>query len=619
MAAQQEHSYELDPVTITAGWYPEPQSATGRDIQVITGRQLALLPVHSIDEVLRYLPGVEVQARGAMGAQSDIVIRGGTYQQVLVILDGIRLNDPVTGHFSSYIPVAPAEIERIEILKGAASAIYGTEAVGGVIQIITKTFAGTTQKEASLQATAGNYGLWGVQGGLGWKGKTTAVNAGLLTNHAAGPEQRGTTGFFDLTTVSVSVSQKLGNYWTLNGRVATDYRSFAAQNFYTSFRSDTATEKVASWWSQVQAAYQKGRWTLRADAGYKKLNDVYTFSPTAAANENTSALVQGLLLATAQIRTNSRLSIGTQFLSKNMESNDRGNQHLTQQGLFAIYRQDFKNLHLEPALRVELHPRFGIQWLPQLNTSWVRRQVTLRGSVGRTIRDADFTERFNNYNKPLVKSGSIGNPALTAERALSYELGTDWQLKKSLKLSATAFRRDQTNLIDFVPTPYAEMPRKENLISGGNYALAQNIASVHTSGLEFCIAGSRRRKNHQLEGSAGFVWLKSEGINGTPGFYISSHARFLVNGFITYRYRLLTLSATFLHKDRQTFEAPAIEAQVKPAYTTLGLRGEFAVKHWIGVFIQADNISNSHYSDLLGAQMPGRWWSGGLKLIHRRK
>src|SRR3978361_2092596 len=119
---------DLDPVTVTASIAPIATSKTGRNITVIKGEQLDKQPIHSIDELLKYLPGIEVQQRGPMGAQSDIIIRGGTFQQVLVVLDGIRLNDPLTGHFSSYIPIAPAEIERIEILKGAASAIYGTQA-----------------------------------------------------------------------------------------------------------------------------------------------------------------------------------------------------------------------------------------------------------------------------------------------------------------------------------------------------------------------------------------------------------------------------------------------------------------------------------------------------------
>src|SRR3954447_9280061 len=85
---------ELDPVTITSSLQPVSASASGRNIVVIKGEQIAKLPVHSLDELLRYVPGVEVQMRGPMGAQSDIVLRGGTFQQVLVIIDGIRINDP---------------------------------------------------------------------------------------------------------------------------------------------------------------------------------------------------------------------------------------------------------------------------------------------------------------------------------------------------------------------------------------------------------------------------------------------------------------------------------------------------------------------------------------------
>jgi len=132
---------ELNPVTITATLQPLPVSRTGRNIISIPGDYFDKLPVHSIDELLRFVPGVEVQMRGPSGSQSDIVLRGGTFQQVLIILDGQRLNDPNTGHFNSYIPIAPTEIEKIEILKGASSAIYGSEAVGGVINIITKSFS----------------------------------------------------------------------------------------------------------------------------------------------------------------------------------------------------------------------------------------------------------------------------------------------------------------------------------------------------------------------------------------------------------------------------------------------------------------------------------------------
>src|SRR4051794_1671696 len=168
---------ELDPVTITSSLQPVSASASGRNIVVIKGEQIEKLPVHSLDELLRYLPGVEVQMRGPMGAQSDIVLRGGTFQQVLVIIDGIRINDPNTGHFNSYIPIAPAEIDRIEVLKGASSAIYGAEAVGGVIHVITKTFAakkGQKVRQLTAQGTAGEYGLLNGQAGGFYQNNNTS-------------------------------------------------------------------------------------------------------------------------------------------------------------------------------------------------------------------------------------------------------------------------------------------------------------------------------------------------------------------------------------------------------------------------------------------------------------
>ena len=94
---------DLDPVTVTASINPLKASQTGRNLIVIGGNRFAQLPVHSLDELLRYLAGIELQARGPFGSQSDITLRGGTFQQVLVIVDGVRVNDANTGHFTANI------------------------------------------------------------------------------------------------------------------------------------------------------------------------------------------------------------------------------------------------------------------------------------------------------------------------------------------------------------------------------------------------------------------------------------------------------------------------------------------------------------------------------------
>src|SRR5690606_11673822 len=213
----------LDPVTVTASVNPMQISRTGRNIMVIKGEEFKSLPVHSIDELLRYIPGIEVQLRGSMGAQSDIVLRGGTFQQVLVVLDGMRLNDPNTGHFNSYIPIVPSEIERIEILKGASSAIQGTDAVGGVINIITRSFAAKQNEEktnVSAGISAGEYAFLNADAGFFYSKNNLSVGGGVLTNNAGGVAQRGTKGFFHNTTASLSANYHLNAKWNIAYRTA---------------------------------------------------------------------------------------------------------------------------------------------------------------------------------------------------------------------------------------------------------------------------------------------------------------------------------------------------------------------------------------------------------------
>ncbi|TAD85804.1 MAG: TonB-dependent receptor [Bacteroidetes bacterium] len=614
----QDTTNTLDPVTITAGIQPILASQTGRNMLVLDGRQFDKLPVNSLDELLRYVPGIEVQARGPMGAQSDIIIRGGTFQQVLIILDGIKLNDPLTGHFNSYIPIAPAEIDRIEVLKGAASAIYGTEAVGGVVHIITKSFGRTTKKHtANAQVMAGEYGLLNVQAGGTYAGPKSMISAGVLSNHATGQPQRGTRGFFDLTTASASWSTALNTKWTLAARLAYDRRSFAAQNFYTSFASDTATETVKTWWNHAQASYKTNKLNWQTSVGYKAVDDNYKFNRALTPNQNNSSVLQMLSTLDVKWGKTGTLTVGGQYVQKEIQSNDRGNHAVWQNGIFAIWHQQVgKLLYINPALRFDYNSRSGGQWVPQLNVAYHLKPVQLRGSVGRTIRDADFTERFNNYNRTGLRSGSIGNPDLTAETAWNWELGADWRLGNAFKLATTFFERQQRNLIDFVTTPYANMPRQQNLVPGGLYALASNIGAVQSRGLEADLQWHKLFGNgHSLQANLGLLWLKSQLPSGKePGFYISSHARFLTNWSVVYKYKWLIMSLNGVYKTRAERAATSpLILPVSPRYMVANARVETRIKTKIGLFLQVDNVGNVRYSDILGSVMPRRWAMAGLK------
>ncbi|HJW17903.1 MAG TPA: TonB-dependent receptor [Flavisolibacter sp.] len=617
----QEKDINLDPVTITSSISAERTSKTGRNIYVIKGEQFYNLPVNSIDELLRYLPGIEIQSRGAMGSQSDIVLRGGTFQQVLVIMDGVRLNDPNTGHFSSYFPVIPSEIERIEILKGASSAIYGSEAVGGVINIITKSFAAksdTHYRNSIAQLSSGAFGLLNASAGYYNNNGKTAIGFGLLTNNATGQQQRGIKGYFHNNTATISLSHFFNDNWQLSLRSSYDNRKFAAQNFYTNFVSDTAEEKVSTTWNQVQLTHHSQKNTQRLNAGYKFLNDNYSFNPHSIHNQNKSELYQVGITNECKIRPQATIVYGGQYLNKQIASNDRGNHALGQVGLFVLANQKIGNyFSVSPALRMEWVENAGWELLPQMNVSYKKELFQLRGSVGKTMRDADFTERFNNYNKTIVSSGKIGNPFLLPERSFSYEGGVDLYPANSIKLSFTYFQRKQTKLIDYVLTPYNEMPRKENLIPTGSYYLAKNIAKVNTRGVEGELQFAKTiNPSQELFLTVGSLWLHSSESDTVPSLYLSSHARYLVNFTTQYSIRKFSISFSGIYKDRQPQgDAPPAITKLTNNYFLLNTRAEYFIKNkTLSVFAQVDNVFNKNYSDLLGAPMPGRWIMGGIKI-----
>lgn len=616
--ANGQDTITLDPVSISASLKPVTVSRTGRNIVVIKGEEFNKLPVHTVDDLLRYLPGIEVQARGPMGSQSDIVIRGGTFQQVLVVLDGLRLNDPNSGHFTGYIPVAPSEIDRIEIVKGASSAIYGSEAVGGVIHIITKTFVAKQhedKKQLALQATGGEYGLWGINAGGHYQKKHTAVSAGIVSNNADGQQQRGTTGYFNNNTASFSVGHYFNEKLHVSVRSAYDKRKFSAQNFYTTFKSDTANETVETFWNQLNLTYKKGSNKFSADAGYKQVKDRYAFNSAGAPNRNTSTLLQLSGSYEHVLSVNTSLTGGIQVQNKKIISNDRGNHQLIQAAGYFVLHQSFGSLSIMPALRVDHTENSGTELVPQLNISYKKNDLQLRGSAGKTIRQADFTERYNNYNKTFVASGSIGNPNLEAEHSFSYELGADLFVKNIFKISATAFKRDQQQLIDWTPTPYNQMPRKNNLSPTGIYALAKNIAKVNTSGFETDIQFTKRINTSQkIWAMLGFLWLDSKSSDSIPSFYLSSHATFSSNFSVAWENKFVAISVNGIYKKRRAQSAAAINAALSPQYFVMNTKAEIFVWKRSSVFFQADNLFNKNYSDLLGSQMPGRWLMGGVKV-----
>jgi len=608
---------QLSEVVVTASMLPQQEKETGRNIVSIKGSSLQNLPISSIDELLKYLPGIETQQRGPAGTQSNIIIRGGTFQQVLVIIDGIRINDPLTGHFNSYIPLHPEDINRIEIIKGAASAIYGSDAIGGVVNIITNGLQQKNNHKLSVGSKWGSYNSrsnnfwWGVQKEK-WK-----LSVSSQQNKADGENLRGTSGYYNNSFYAANFNYAFASNWKLHILYANDSRDFNAQNFYTTFKSDTASEIVKSNWTQMGLSKQYTHKIVKFDVAYKNLSDRFRFNPAGSFNENKTSLfvAQGSVQFTRN--TNHQIVTGAQWIHKKIRSNDRGNHDLAHGAAFLIATHKLpKNIFINESLRIDWDQNYGWIIIPQINGSWVNGNLTTRASIGKGVRDADFTERYNNYNKSIVTSGSIGNPYLQAEKSWSYELGADYRMGPNFKWGATLFMRDQNNLIDWTPTPYPMMPRQSNLVINGSYSLATNVSSVKTKGIETDLTYNKKwGEDYELNLSTGLVWLSSTSPNKTPSFYISSHARFLWNEQIIFRARKLQLSVNSVYKIRNTQTASAINATLSPNYFLVNSKCAYLFNKRKGnVFLEVTNLTNTAYSDLLGAIMPSRWIAAGFQL-----
>lgn len=617
-------SMDLDPVQITGSLQEKRIRETGRNIVILDKESLQKIPGNSLDEILRFIPGIEVQMRGPAGAQADFVIRGGTFQQVLVLIDGIRMNEPLTGHFNSYIPVLKEEIQRIEVLKGAAASIFGPDAVGGVIHIITqKSFDEKKQERIQADIKRGTYGLshQSISGEINHP--KTSLFIGLQQNKADGQPLRGTIGFVETDLYSVRLAKKFSHDWQLLIRGAVDRRNFNAQNFYTNFLSDTAKESVNSTWQQASLTKSNSKADYYLLVGARQLRDEYIFRPGAAANDNRTQLFNTDIRQIQKLKwQQAKWTTGVQLFNKVIRSNDRGNHSHQHLGLYSsLMHQPLKGLFLTEGVRLDWDQSYKWNFIPQFNASYIMHDIAIRGSIGKGVRDADFTERYNNYNKTIVTSGRIGNPALRAERSLNIEIGADFFLNKPVQVHATLFRRNQTNMIDWVQTKFENMPRRSNLVNNGVYALAMNIANVNTNGAEIDFNGTHQlSKTMKLRWNSGLTFIDVAAADNISSLYLSNTANMIWNNNIQLSHTRGIFSISTLYKNRAEQKTNNLTVSVSKSFLLVNLRADAYVwKKKASVYGQVENIFDIKYADFLGAKMPGRWLMLGIRFTLERE
>lgn len=619
----------IDTVEVSSAQIPLRIQETGRNITVITPRMIRELPAVSIDEILQLIPGVEIQSRGGFGVQANIIMRGSTFTQTLILVDGMRLNDPLTGHFNGYIPVVKEEIERIEVLRGPAAAMYGPDAVGGLIHIVTKTFAGTVEEGISGMAEVG-YGsnshvlaetaVIGAKEGFSWslaamtsRSDGEAIEARVLEDQTVlDPFHT----FFNLNTVGGSLAWTIKPGWRLMARSSLDYRNFNARYFYSNIPADESTETVAQSFSVVHLEQTTGKRRSDLQMAYKYNSDVFEFSPRfPSTNEHTTQYANLLTNHLWELRDGLMVKAGAQVDHRQIESNDRGNHSDWHAGVYtmAMYRPA-PNMHLTGSLRADQDQNYGLEVLPQLNASWIKGRWVLRAAAGRSIRAADYTERFVSNNLPNLTPGrSLGNPDLMAEVSWSQELGFDVQLGEGLQVKTTGFFRQSERLIDYVPTASSAIGEVGDLQPDATYFFATNITDVKTRGLEMELTYSAElSESARINLMAGYTYTETGNRDEVVSVYIANHARHLATWSARYQWKGIGINLSALYKARDARAIEAIGAALTPDYLVWNTRLSSAVGKKVTLSFQVQNIFDVDYQNILGAPMPGRWLIGSV-------
>lgn len=626
-SAWSQLSEDIDTILVAANQLPTTIRETGRNVTIIRPEQIRRMPAVSIDELLQFVPGVEVQSRNGFGAQADILMRGSTFTQVLVLVDGVRLNDPLTAHFNGNIPVANEEIARIEILRGPSAAMYGPDAVGGLINVVTKTFSGNNRGgwNGGAEVGIGSNAQVLARGQVSSKSDGVSFSLAGQFNKSRGeliPEVTGDDlflesyrNYFDIRTFGAALMLDMKNQWKLKLRSSYDYRDFSARYFFTSSPFDKSTEKTTNSFNIIKLEKIRKNSSSDFQFGYKYNTDVFIFSPDfASTNSHKTHFVN--LLSNHLFNINEKLILksGLQLDRRSIKSNDRGDHYDWHGGVYIMgLVKPVEGLNLSASLRADYDQNYDFEILPQFNFSYLIDQWVIRGSVGRSIRAADYTERYVSNNLPMLTPGrNLGNPDLLAESSWSEELGFDLPLSRKWKVKITGFLRQSEQLIDYVLTNESEIGNIGDLQSGADYFFARNISKVNTKGLELeSVFRQRFGVKSAWQIITGYTRQNTTNAQGVASVYIANHAKdlFTVSSLLDFGDFRFTLSG--LYKNRNARIAQAINSDLGADYMLWNMKAGYTLKQY-SLSVQVQNIFDESYQNILGAPMPGRWFNLSL-------
>lgn len=586
-----------DSIVVTASRYPEEARYTGRRVAVWTARDVQRLPVTSADDLLRTVAGVDVQSRGGFGIQSDLSIRGSGFNGVLLLLDGAPINDPMTGHFLADLPVPLSEIARVEVLRGPAAAVYGPDAMGGVVQLFT--YAGLhagpsapARVEGSVRA--GEHALYDVDVSASGGGASYFLDAASAWQGTDGEPVGGGAARTDFRrrVHTGAASLRVGNA-RIFSRVGWDDRDFGAYHFYTPFPSDTARESTSTLWSQLRV--QAGGWTGHVHA--KQHFDRYVYNPGTPANEHTSRMVNAYGSRQWTLSESVTFSSGLEGGLRGIDSNNLGRHQDASAGAFAAARWRNGPLGVRAAGHGGYDPAYGFELTPQVYGALDGGRILLHAGIARAVRAPNYIERYFNTTLASPRGRSLGHPDLHPERAWSVEGGASISAGRGVRLHATAFRRVTRDLIDYAMTSPQD-----------TVFLARNLHRVRARGVEAEVEARGRIRTAEAVLTTAYTYLDADlgDVDGGVSFkYALTHARHLLQSALALRQGPFEIGGRGLYKDPIDGDAYFV-AHLRAGYVHPVPPGRLTIS------TELRNVFDASYSDVFDAPMPRRWWMAGI-------
>lgn len=552
-----------------------------RSVEVLAPRQISAF-VDSPVDLLRSDASLNLQARGQEGVQADLSIRGTTFEQSLILVNGMRVNDPEAGHLNLDVSMPLDAVTRIDVLHGSGSTFYGSDAIGGAVNLLTGPPApGTT---LVMRSGAGNYGS--LENHL-----RASFTAGRLTEQITGSRDQ-SDGF--ITDRDYASNATASESWLKSALGSTDIllatsdRPYGANQFYGNYNS---WERTKGWLALGQ---QRLGARTAAGFGYRRHTDEFILfrdRPAVYENNHITSSYQADLRRADDVRRNATLSYGLEENGDTIRSNSLG-KHARNQGAGyanASFRS-LKRLSLAVGARDEVFSGGDSVFSPSVAGAFtVTSGLRLRASAGHGLRLPTYVDLY--YSDPAT----IGNPALKPESSWSYEGGLDWSATGGrLTLSAAGFRLNQKNVIDYskrvLATPQTNAQKWQ----------AINIPSLDLSGAE---ASARLRvgKAQQLQLS-----------------YTAAHSGSFPSAFISeYAYNYAAQNAIFGWTG--VFGQFTAFTQVNIVQKT----GRTAYPLWdialsrntgsVRPYLRLANLSNTGYQEIVNVRMPGRTVMGGME------